>query len=226
MPKRRRTHANSEPRRGRNLGLHQRQSHAKTAAVTADVKRMVDVCPSSLMGTRNRALLLVGFAGAFRRSELVSLDVEDAQFTQDGLVVTLRRSKTDQEGEGRKVGLPYGSHPTTCPVRSLRAWLEQAAITRGPIFRYVDRHGNVGPNRLTDQVVALVVKRCAVTAGLEAARYAGHSLRAGLATAAAEADVSERAIMAQTGHKSLPMVRRYIRQGSLFKQNAAAQVGL
>jgi len=199
---------------------------AKVAAVTADVRQMVDVCPSSLLGARNRALLLIGFAGAFRRSELVSLDVDDAQFTQDGLVVTLRRSKTDQEGEGRKVGLPYGSHPITCPVRALRAWLEQASITRGPIFRYVDRHGNVGSSRLTDQVVALVVKRCAVTAGLDAARYAGHSLRAGLATAAAEADVSERSIMAQTGHKSLPMVRRYIREGSLFKKNAAAQVGL
>jgi len=149
-------------------------------------------------------LLLIGFAGAFRRSELVSLDVDDAQFTQDGLVVTLRRSKTDQEGAGRKVGLPYGSHPITCPVRALRAWLENASITRGPIFRYVDRHGNVGPHRLTDQVVALVVKRCAMNAGLDAARYAGHSLRAGLATAAAEADVSERSIMAQTGTSPFP----------------------
>ena len=153
---------------------------------------------------RDRALLLVGFAGAFRRSELVSLDVADVMFASDGLVVQLRRSKTDQEGEGRKVGLPFGSNPLTCPVRSLRAWLGVAAIARGPIFRAVDRHGNVADAWLTDQSVALVVKRCAKAAGLDWERYAGHSLRSGLATAAAMADVSERAIMAHTGTSPWP----------------------
>jgi len=182
--------------------------------------------PTSLIGVRDRALLLVGFAGAFRRSELVSLDVADVAFGADGLIVQLRRSKTDQEGEGRKVGLPFGSNPLTCPVRAVRAWLDVAVIVRGPIFRPVDRHGNVAGTQLTDQSVALVVKRCAKAAGLDPRRYAGHSLRSGLATAAAMADVSERAIMAQTGHKSLPMVRRYIRDGSLFRRNAAAAVGL
>ena len=181
---------------------------------------------TSAIGTRDRALLLVGFAGAFRRSELVSLDVADVTFGADGLIVQLRRSKTDQEGEGRKVGLPFGSNPLTCPVRALRAWLDVAVVARGPIFRAVDRHGNVADVRLTDQSVALVVKRCAKAAGLDSEKYAGHSLRSGLATAAAMADVSERAIMAQTGHKSLPMVRRYIRDGSLFRRNAAAAVGL
>jgi len=199
----------------------------KNAAITAEVRAMVEtLSPSTLIGVRDRALLLVGFAGAFRRSELVSLDVADVTFGADGLIVQLRRSKTDQEGEGRKVGLPFGSNPLTCPVRSLRAWLEIAAIARGPIFRAVDRHGNVAAVRLTDQSVALVVKRRAKAAGLDWERYAGHSLRSGLATAAAMADVSERAIMAQTGHKSLPMVRRYIRDGSLFRRNAAAAVGL
>jgi len=138
----------------------------------------------------------------------------------------LRRSKTDQEGQGRKVGLPFGSNPLTCPVRALRDWLKQANLTGGPIFLPVDRHGNLKPNRLTDQSVALIVKRCARAAGLDWEHYAGHSLRAGLATAAAMADVSERSIMAQTGHKSLPVVRRYIRDGSLFHRNAAAAVGL
>jgi integrase len=199
----------------------------KNAAITVEVRTMVETLSStSLIGVRDRALLLVGFAGAFRRSELVSLDVADIAFNSDGLVVQLRRSKTDQEGEGRKVGLPFGSNPLTCPVRALRAWLDVAAIASGPIFRSVDRHGNVSAQRLTDQSVALVVKRCARAAGLDWERYAGHSLRSGLATAAAMADVSERAIMAQTGHKSLPMVRRYIRDGSLFRRNAAAAVGL
>ena len=199
----------------------------KAPAVTADVRAMVAMLsPTSLLGRRDRALLLVGFAGAFRRSELVALDMADVAFTGDGLVITIGRSKTDQEGAGRKVGLPYGSHPATCPVRALRTWLDATRIAEGPVFRYVDRHGNVARGRLSDKAVALVVKRCALAAGLDPRQYAGHSLRAGLATAAAQADVSERAIMAQTGHKSLPMVRKYIRDGSLFRNNAAAAVGL
>jgi site-specific recombinase XerD len=208
----------------RTLGSAPDQKHA---AITAEVRAMVEtLSPTAVIGVRDRALLLVGFAGAFRRSELVSLDVADVMFSSDGLVVQLRHSKTDQEGEGRKVGLPFGSNPLTCPVRSLRAWLGVAVIARGPIFRPVDRHGNVADTRLTDQSVALIVKRRAKAAGLDPEKYAGHSLRSGLATAAAMADVSERAIMAQTGHKSLPMVRRYIRDGSLFRSNAAAAVGL
>lgn len=111
-------------------------------------------------------------------------------------------------------------------MRALRDWFAQAAITRGPIFLPIDRHGNPKLTRLTDQSVALIVKRCVKAAGLDSENYAGHSLRAGLATAAAMADVSERSIMAQTGHKSLPVVRRYIRDGSLFRRNAAAAVGL
>lgn len=199
----------------------------KQPAITAEVRAMLETLDlRTLSGVRDRALLLVGFAGAFRRSELVSLDVADVSFTKDGLVLQLRRSKTDQEAVGRKVGLPFGSNPLTWPVRALREWLECGGIVRGPIFRPIDRHGNVKPQRLTDQSVALVVKRCAHDAGLDSENYAGHSLRSGLATAAAMADVSERSIMAQTGHKSLPVVRRYIRDGSLFRRNAAAAVGL
>jgi len=152
--------------------------------------------------------------------------VADVTTTRDGLVVNLRRSKTDQEGEGRRVGIPYGSRPATCPVRAVQDWLAASRLRAGPLFRGVNRHGQVRATRLSDRAVALVVKRAAEAAGLDPARYAGHSLRAGLATAAAAAGVSERAIMAQTGHKSLPMVRRYIREGSLFNDNAAAEVGL
>ncbi len=198
----------------------------KAPAVTEDVRVMVAALPESLLGTRDRALLLLGFAGAFRRSELVSLDVGDVQETREGLVATLRRSKTDQEGEGRRVGIPYGSNPSTCPVRSLRGWLEASGIEAGPLFRGVDRHGRLLPNRLSDKAVALVVKRRAQGAGLDPSIYSGHSLRSGLATSAAAAGVSERAIMAQTGHRSLHVVRRYIREGSLFQENAAARVGL
>ncbi len=199
---------------------------AKAAALTQDIRAMVAALPAGLLGARDRALLLVGFAGAFRRSELVGLNVDDAQFTADGLVVTLRRSKTDQEGEGRKVGIPYGSNPETCPVRALRAWIDGSGITAGPLFRSVNRHGQIQAPRLSDKAVALVVKRYASAAGLNATNYAGHSLRAGLATSAAIAGASERSIMNQTGHRSTTMVRRYIRDGSLFRENAAARVGL
>lgn len=198
----------------------------KAPARTQEVRAMVAACGDGLLGARDRALLLLGFAGAFRRSELVGLQVADLDFGADGLTVTLRRSKTDQEGAGQKVGIPYGSHPQTCPVRGLQAWLQAADITAGPVFRSVDRHGNVRLAALTGQSVALVVKKCAEAAGLDPAKFAGHSLRAGLATAAAEAGVSERIIAAQTRHRSLPMLRRYIREGNLFRENAAAEVGL
>jgi integrase len=198
----------------------------KAPVVTADVRAMVATLPDRLIGHRDRAVLLLGFAGAFRRSELVGLDVADVAATRDGLVVALRRSKTDQEGAGAAVGIPYGSNPATCPVRALARWLEVSAIAAGPLFRPVDRHGHLGAGRLSDRAVALVVKRAVAAAGLDPAKYAGHSLRAGLATAAAAAGVPERAIAQQTRHRSLEVLRRYIRAGSLFSENAAAAVGL
>jgi len=181
--------------------------------------------PERVLDTRDRTLLLVGFAGAFRRSELVGLNIEDLEFNDNGLVVHLRRSKTDPEGQGRRVGIPYGSTLATCPVRALKTWLEILQVAEGPLFRAVNRHGRIHKTRLTAQSVALVVKRLTTQAGIPG-DYAGHSLRAGLATAAAAAGVPERAIMAQTGHRSLATLRRYIREGSLFLENAAAKVGL
>jgi site-specific recombinase XerD len=198
----------------------------KSPVLTVELRAMAATLGGDLLGIRDRALLLLGFAGAFRRSELVSLNVDDVVETSDGLVVTLRRSKTDQEGAGREVGIPYGSTLATCPVRALQAWREAAGITEGALFRAVGRGAVAGERRLSDKSVALTVKRTARAAGLDPANYAGHSLRSGLATSAAAAGASERAIMAQTGHKSLPMVRRYIRNGSLFRENAAAAVGL
>jgi site-specific recombinase XerD len=198
----------------------------KAPTLTDDIRAMVDQTDAGIIGTRDRALILLGFAGAFRRSELVALDVADCAFGRDGLTVTLRRSKTDQDGAGRKIGIPYGSNPETCPVRTVQAWVEQAAITAGPLFRATNRHGQVQPGKLSGIDVARVVKKLARRAGLDAAKYAGHSLRAGHATSAAMAGASERSIMNQTGHRSVQMVRRYIRDGSLFRENSAGKLGL
>jgi integrase len=199
---------------------------AKTPVLVEDLKRMIVRLPENLLGVRDRALLLIGFCGAFRRSELVALDVADVAFSREGLVLTIRRSKTDQEAEGRKIGIPYAAHVETCPIRSLQEWLEKSGITEGPIFRPVDRHGKMASARLSARSVAGVVKRRAATVGLNAREVAGHSLRSGLCTSAAMAGASERAIMAQTGHRSEKMVRRYIRDGSLWRENAVAVVGL
>jgi site-specific recombinase XerD len=198
----------------------------KAPAVTADILSMVDVSDDGLIGLRDRALILLGFAGAFRRSEVVGLDVSDLDFNRDGLTITLRRSKTDQEGQGRKLGIPYGSNPETCPVRVLQSWLEQAAIAEGPVFRSLTRHGKVQSDRLSPGDVARVVKKLANRAGLDPTKYGGHSLRAGHATSAAASGASERSIMNQTGHKSVQMVRQYIREGSLFRENSAGKLGL
>jgi site-specific recombinase XerD len=198
----------------------------KAPALTDDVRAMVEATDAGVIGARDRALVLLGFAGAFRRSELVGLDVADCSFGKDGLTVTLRRSKVDQVGAGRKIGIPYGANPETCPVRTLQGWLEVAAISGGPLFRSINRHGQVQARGLSGIDVARVVKKLALRAGLDATRYAGHSLRAGHATAAAIAGASERSIMNQTGHRSVQMVRRYIREGNLFRENSAGKLGL
>ncbi len=199
----------------------------KTALLTAELRRLLAATdPDGLAGARDRALLLLGFAGGFRRGELISLTVDDLEETADGLRVQLRRGKTDQEGQGREVGIPRGRNPGTCPVRAVQTWRALAGISAGPMFRPVDRHGLVARTRLSDRGVARIVQRAARRAGLDPALYAGHSLRAGLATSAAAGGASERAIMAQTGHRSVTMVRRYIRSGSLFTENAAGYAGL
>lgn len=204
-------------------GTEQRQV---APAVVEDVKAMIDALPDSISGLRDRALLLVGFVGAFRRSELVSLNAEDFRATSEGVVITLHRSKTDQEGAGEEKALPYGANEATCPVRALKAWLEGAGITAGPVFRSVNRHGGVGATRLSDRAVANIIKRAAEGAGLDPALYSGHSLRAGFATSAARAGAEERDIARVTGHRSERVLRRYIRQGKLFRNPALHSIGL
>jgi integrase len=198
----------------------------KVPTLTEDIRAMVDATDSGIIGARDRALVLLGFAGAFRRSELVGLDVENCVFGKDGLTILLSRSKTDQIGVGRKIGIPYGSNPETCPVRVLQSWMELAGISTGPLFRSISRHGRVQAGRLSGIDVARILKKLADRAGLDAAKFAGHSLRAGHATSAAIAGASERSIMNQTGHRSVQMVRRYIRDGNLFRENSAGKLGL
>lgn len=196
------------------------------ALLTEDICLMVAALPDSLQGIRDAALLLVGFAGAFRRSELVALEVADLHQREDGYLVLIRRSKTDQTGQGRWIGIPYGSHPQTCPVLALQRWLTASAITEGAIFRGLNRHGTLASARLSTRSVAEIIKRAADTAGLDATRYSGHSLRSGHCTSAARAGVSERVIMRQTGHKSERMLRRYIHQADIFIENSAKSLGL
>ena len=198
----------------------------KAAINTEQLRSMVATLPESLLGCRDRALLLVGFAGAFRRSEIVGFDVRDVQFVREGALLFVRKSKTDQEQAGRTVAIPYGANPATCPVRVLESWIKNAALTDGALFRSVNRHGQVQQARLSAQSVALVVKRCARAAGLACENFAGHSLRSGFCTSAAEGGAGEREIMEQSGHKSLPVVRRYIRRGTLWKNHAAYKLGL
>ncbi len=192
----------------------------------ADLQEILKQIPDSVLGKRDRALLLVGFTGAFRRSELIGLNVEDLEETRDGMVVHIRRSKTDQESEGRKLGIPPGTEEATCPVRALAEWRTAAGLTAGPLFRSVNRHGQVLGARLSGEGVAIVVKRYVEKLGCDPGQFAGHSLRSGLATSAAAAGKSERAIMNQTGHRSVTTLRRYIRDGNLFRENAAGGIGL
>lgn len=198
----------------------------KAPVMLHDLKRMVTGLPEGLKGIRDRALLVLGFAGAFRRSELVALDVGDLSFTTDGLEVRLRGSKTDQERAGVTIGVPYGGHPKSCPVRAVQAWLGAAAIVDGPVFRRVDRHGRISPSRLGSKAVAGVVKACAELTGLDPGIYGGHSLRSGLITTAIKVGKSEHLVMRQSRHKSIAVFRTYVRDVDLFSENAAAGIGL
>jgi len=214
----------------RTLGTAPEQ---KAPAIAADIRSMLRCLPSSIKSTnptardrllaRDRALLLVGFAGGFRRSELTALTTADCAFNPRGLVVIIRRSKTDQEGAGRSLGIAPQPDPTVCPVRALKAWLKLLDGSEGPIFRGISKHGHIA-DALSPYAVALVVKRAAAAAGLEADKYSGHSLRSGFATAAHEAGASDRAIMKQTGHRSREMIDRYVRSASMFEDNASALI--
>lgn len=197
----------------------------KLPLLAADLREMVAAIPGTAAGLRDRALLLLGFCGAFRRSELVGLNVEDLEFTGEGLVLWLRRSKTDQEGRGRRIGVPALPSSDACPVRAVRAWIAHAAIESGPLFRPVTFAGRVASGRLSAYSVAVIVKK-RLPPGKDATRFAGHSLRAGFVTSAASGGASPKAIMKQTGHRSLVTLMRYMRDATLFQGNALERTGL
>ena len=173
---------------------------------------------------RDRSIILVGFSGGFRRNEIVSLDFDDLEFVPEGLKIKLKKSKTDQFGQGSLKGLPYFENSEFCPVISLQKWIKISNISSGPLFRRFKKGSNLSANRLTDQSVALLIKEYLELAGIDSKHYSGHSLRSGFATSAAEAGVEERNIMAMTGHKSPEMVRRYIKEANVFKNNALNKI--
>ncbi len=206
-------------------------------ALPADLRAMIDFLPRddgggfTLRSKRDRALLLLGFAGALRRSELVGVEASHVQFSADGIRLFIPRSKADQEGRGAVLGIRYGNEATTCPVRALQAWMQAIRQVTGegvvgPLFRKIDRWDNLGNDALQPLAVASVIKRSAQAAGLEPSLYSGHSLRAGFATQAARAGKHERAIMRHTRHKSEKVLREYIREGALFDDNPTDGIGL
>jgi site-specific recombinase XerD len=211
---------------------------AKVApALPSDLRAMIAALPlddsgaMTLRSKRDRALLLLGFAGALRRSELAAVEASHVQLSAEGLRLFIPRSKADQEGRGAVLGIRYGEDALTCPVRSLQAWMQALRSktgegVRGPLFRKIDRWGNLGGNALQPLAIADVIKRSAARAGLEPALYSGHSLRAGFATQAARAGKHERAIMRHTRHKSERVLREYIREGALFDENPTDGIGL
>lgn len=198
----------------------------KSDLSSADLRASFTSLGDGPKATRDRALLLWGLAGAFRRSELVALDLADLEPTDEGYRVTVRRSKTDQEAAGMLKAIVYGSDPATCPVVAMRRWLEVAGIDGGPIFRAVNKGGTVGESRLSSRTVANTVKACAEAIGKDPADFSGHSLRAGFVTEAARAGASERAIQNQTGHRSVEVLRGYVRRAGVFDDNAVTSLGL
>ena len=173
---------------------------------------------------RDKSIILIGFSGGFRRNEIVALNYEDLDFVSEGLKIAIRRSKTDQFGEGSMKALPYFDNSEYCPVITLKQWLKVSKINSGAVFRRFSKGSKLSEHRLTDQTVALLIKEYLNLAGIDSKNYSGHSLRSGFATAAAESGAEERNIMAMTGHKSTEMVRRYIKEANLFKNNALNKI--
>ena len=189
---------------------------AKKPILINDLKIIINAIDqlekTELKKIRNKSLILIGFSGGFRRSELVSVEFEDIEFVSEGVKIFIRRSKTDQSGEGMIKGIPYFNNQKYCPVLNLKKWLELTNLKTGKIFN------------ISDKSVALIIKKYASLAGLDPNRYGGHSLRSGFATSAAEAGAEERNIMTMTGHKTTQMVRRYIREANIFKNNALNKI--
>ena len=213
------------------MGIKRRKGSiqkGKKPLLISNLKQIINVIDEfnneEIKKFRDRSIMLVGFSGGFRRNEIVSLDFEDLDFVTEGLKINLRRSKTDQFGEGTVKALPYFENSQYGPVFSLKKWIEVSNIKSGPLFRRFSKGCKLMENRLTDQTVALLIKNYLKLAGIDSKNYSGHSLRSGFATSAAESGAEERSIMAMTGHKSTEMVRRYIKEANLFKNNALNKI--
>jgi len=209
------------------MGIKRRKGSiqlAKKPILISSLKKIINVIDEQdkeeIKKFRDRSIILVGFSGGFRRNEIVSLDYDDLDFVPEGLKINLKRSKTDQFGEGFTKALPYFDNSQYCPVVSLKKWIKISKIKSGAVFRRFCRGSRLSENRLTDQTVALLIKEYLKLTGIDSKNYSGHSLRSGFATSAAESGVEERSIMAMTGHKSTEMVRRYIKEANLLKNNA------
>ena len=213
------------------MGIKRRKGSfqkGKKPILINDLKILINVIDKDnneeIVKIRDRSIILIGFSGGFRRNEIVSLNFDDLDFVSEGLKINIKRSKTDQFGEGAVKGLPYFDNSQYCPVLSLKKWVEISNIESGPLFRRFSKGSKLTDNRLTDQTVALLIKKYLKLAGIESKNYSGHSLRSGFATSAAESGAEERSIMAMTGHKSTEMVRRYIKESNLFKNNALNKI--
>ena len=215
------------------LGIKRRKGtvqKGKKPILISELKKILKVIDEQniqdIKKLRDKSIILVGFSGGFRRNEIVSLDYEDLDFVYEGLKITVKRSKTDQFGEGSIKALPYFEDSLYCPVTILKRWLNISKITKGALFRRFSKGSKLTSYRLTDQTVALLIKDYLKIAGIDSKNYSGHSLRSGFATSAAESGAEERSIMAMTGHKSTEMVRRYIKEANLFKNNALNKIKL
>lgn len=207
-------------------GIRRVKGTAQAAAkplLKEDLFAVLDNMGDKLKDVRDRSLLLVGFAGGFRRSELVGLNVADLQFVRQGMVITLLSSKTDQEGQGRQIGIPFG-RSRHCPVRATETWLQQSSALEGPIYRRITKGGQVIPQRLSNTAVPNILRDRLKEAGIDPTGFSGHSLRSGFATSAAMAGVATWQIRKQTGHATDTMLSRYIRDGELFSGNAVGAV--
>ena len=209
------------------MGIKRRKGSlqkAKKPILINNLKKIINVIDQEkkeeIKKLRDRSIILIGFSGGFRRNEIVSIDCDDLDFVPEGLKISIRRSKTDQFGEGFTKALPYFDNSQYCPVVSLKKLLDLSKINTGPVFRRFIKGSKLSEYRLTDQTVALLIKKYINLAGIDSRNYSGHSLRSGFATSAADSGVEERNIMAMTGHKSAEMVRRYIKDANLFKNNA------
>nr|WP_284948277.1 site-specific integrase [Acidisoma sp. PAMC 29798] len=196
---------------------------------TGDIKKLVAACSDDMAGLRDQALVLVCFAGALRRSELVGLDVEHVTWTPEGMRLLIIRSKTDKEGAGAEVGLPHGRFSQTCPVIALKTWLEQAEISSGPIFRKVDRWGSVHSGRLDPDAIRQILKKRAGQAQISGTIWepiTPHGMRAGFVTTAYKNGVPDEEIMGHTRHRSLATMRGYVRRTKLNTASPAGKLGL